>query len=95
MTPQDIITPREYGRLEERVDSVSRDLSLMRGEIGAKILDLGEAVERSVTKQGERLGVVEKEIHGFHIERRVLVGLVLLIQAIMLAVFGAWARVWF
>lgn len=91
----DAPTPREFGRLEERVDTVIRDVAASRGELGAKIDGLSAAFANASTKQGERIGEAEKRLDALLVERRLVVAMLSLIQVIALTIFGAWIKGYF
>jgi hypothetical protein len=88
----DAPTPREFGRLEERVDHLAAEMAETRGELVGKIDSLTSALDRSATKQGQRIGENEKRLESLYAERRIVVALFMLIQAVFLTLFGVWIQ---
>jgi hypothetical protein len=86
----DAPTPREFGRLEERVQNLATEMAETRGELAGKIDSLSDALDRSATKQGERIGQNEKRLEALLAERRIVVALLILVQSVFLTIFGFW-----
>jgi hypothetical protein len=88
----DAPTPREFGRLEQRVETLSTEIAETRGELSGKIDALSASLDRSSTKQGERIGENERRLESLYAERRIVVALFMLIQAVFLTLFGVWIQ---
>lgn len=105
-TDGDSPTPREFGRLEERVEQIFRDVIEGNARLSTKIDALSADFTLASTKQGERIGLLEQAMVKRDVEQatrdgeqksnRRLVALVFtFVNSAILAAFGAWMKGFF
>lgn len=91
----DAPTPREFGRLEERVDVLIRDVGRGHGELTAKIDTLNRNFAESAKAQGERIGKNEQTLAMLMTERRMVVAVFGIVQTLFVGIVVAAVKGWF
>lgn len=97
------VTGREFGSLEERVNGVLQRVDLAEKHIGEKIDGFRADFVRHAEESGKRTGILEREFSEHRVEnekseaerrteRRITIALLMLVQSVFLAVFGAWIK---